>query len=287
MIHVVFNESETDLLKQVMDLDESLRGEVVLVRDDFAVGPLANLDTEEGWQERVNWWREKLAGSPYPVSLAGSFDDRETVKQLKEKLAAGEQEEAWIWMAQNQHDVMGYYWLVPQLAEFQGRIMVLYLNNLPFINEKGQLFYPSWLSEIQPREFLKARKLARPVTPSEFEIDPDEWRRIASENAPIRILEGGKKIQGVDETYFDADILKHLPAEWQKATRALSHILHKMKTKTGDLIIMWRIRQLVQEGKVEVSGDVQGSWKEFDLRLPGSPAPGEQKSNPDSITSHS
>jgi hypothetical protein len=52
------------------------------------------------------------------------------------------------------------------------------------------------LHEIQPKEFLKAKKLSRAVTLSEFEVDPDEWKRLSSENAMIRILEGGKKIAG-------------------------------------------------------------------------------------------
>ena len=52
-----------------------------------------------------------------------------------------------------------------QLAEFQGRIFILYLNNLPFINEKGAIFYPTTLFSIPPKEFIKAKKLARPVTP--------------------------------------------------------------------------------------------------------------------------
>ena len=37
MIHIVFNESEVDLMKQVIELDETLAGEVVLIRDDFAM----------------------------------------------------------------------------------------------------------------------------------------------------------------------------------------------------------------------------------------------------------
>src|SRR5207244_9231162 len=132
----------------------------------------------------------------------------------------------WIWMGQNQHDVMGYYWLMSQFREYQGRVMILYLNNLPFINEKGQLFYPSWLHEIHPKEFLKAKKLARPITVSEFEIDPDEWKRIAEENAMVRILEGGKKIVGKEVDFYDDEILKNLTTEWQKAKRVLSNTLH-------------------------------------------------------------
>ena len=268
MIHVVFNESETELMKQVVVMDESLEGDVVLIRDDFAVGPLKDLDTEEGWQSRISWWTMQLEGSPY-THVIGTFDDRETMKELASRLEADETEQVWIWMGQNQHDVMGYYWLMPQLAAFQGRVHVVYLNNLPFINEKGQLFYPSWLNEIQPKEFLKAKKLARPITASEFEIDPDEWRKLAEESAAVRILEGGKKIAGKEENFYDNEILKNLSPEWQKATRVLSNTLHRMKIKTGDAFLMKRMKELISQGKIEVSGNLSGSWKDFDVKLAG------------------
>jgi len=275
MIHIVFNESEVDLMKQVIEMDETIAGDVIQIKDDFAVGPLQGIDSEEGWQSRLEWWKGLLQGSPYG-NIAGNlpagrqgFDDRETVKQIKAKLDENPDEELWIWMGQNQHDVTGYYWLMPQFKEYQGRIMTLYLNNLPFINEKGQIFYPSWLHEIQPKEFLKAKKLSRPVTLSEFEIDPDEWKKIVEENASVRILEGGKKIVGKDESFYDAEILKNLTGEWQKATRVLSNTLHRMKIKTGDVFIMWRMKHLINEGKIEITGDINKGWKEFDVKLPG------------------
>ncbi|MEI2739755.1 MAG: DUF1835 domain-containing protein [Chitinophagaceae bacterium] len=269
MIHLVFNESEVGLMKQVIETDETLAGEVIQIKDDFAVGPLQGIDTEEGWQARLDWCRGLLQGSPYGDSLVGSFDDRETVAQLKVKLDENPEEELWIWMGQNQHDVTGYYWLMPQFRDYQGRVMVLYLNNLPFINEKGQIFYPSWLHEIQPKEFIKAKKLARPITLSEFEIDPDEWRKIVEENAVVRILEGGKKIAGKDETFYDNEILKNLTPEWQKATRVLTNTLHRMKIKTGDVFIMWRMKDLIGRGRIEVTGDINKGWKDFDVKLPG------------------
>ncbi len=269
MIHIVFNESEVALMQQVMELDETLAGEVLQIKDDFAVGPLAGIDKEEGWNARVEWWRNLIQGSPYKEDLAGSFDDRQTVKEIKEKLEANAEDQVWIWMGQNQHDVCGYYWLMPQLREFQGRVMVLYMNNLPFINEKGQIFYPSWLQEIQPKEFLKAKKLCRPITLSEFEVDPDEWKKLADENAAVRILEGGKKIAGKDETFYDSELLKNITSEWQKATRVLTNTLHRMKIRTGDVFVMWRMKELINAGKVEVTGDVNKGWKDFDVKLAG------------------
>lgn len=269
MIHIVFNESEMDLMKQVIEMDETLAGDIIQIKDDFAVGPLAGIETEEGWQARLQWWRLVSEGSPYSSDLVGSFDDRETVKQIKAKLEENPEEQLWIWMGQNQHDVTGYYWLMPQFREYQGRVMILYLNNLPFINEKGQIFYPSWLHEIQPKEFIKAKKLSRPITLSEFEIDPDEWRKITEENATVRILEGGKKIAGKEVSFYDGEILKNVTGEWQKATRVLSNTLHRMKIKTGDIFVMWRMKDLVSRGKIEVTGDINKGWKDFDVKLAG------------------
>ena len=269
MIHIVFNESEVDLMTQVIEQDVTLAGEVIQIKDDFAVGPLSGIDTEEGWNARYNWWMSLLENSSYSGTNAVKFDDRDTVKGLKEKLDANAGEEIWIWMGQNQHDVTGYYWLMRQFSEYAGRIMVLYMNNLPFINEKGQIFYPSWLSEIQPREFSKAKKLSRPITLSEFEVDPDEWKRLCEENGMVRILEGGKKIGSKEVNFYDNEILKNLTGDWQKANRVITNTLHRMKIKTGDVFLMWRMKQLIAEGNIEVTGDLNKGWKDFDVMLAG------------------
>lgn len=256
-----------------MLLDPSMEGEVFEIKDEWGVGPLQNLDTEEGWNARQAWWKEQLAGSPYNAeALTASIDDRKTVEQVRAALGADPELEAWLWMGQNQHDVTGYYWLMPQLREYQGRLMIVYLNNLPFINEKGQLFYPWSVHDILPKEVIKAKKLARPITLSEFEIDPDEWRKISEENAPVRILEGGKKIVGKEENFYDHEIVKNITADWQKGNRVLMNTLHRMKIKTGDVFLMQRMKHLVNTGRIEMMGDLKG-WKEFDVKLPS----GERK----------
>lgn len=268
MIHLVFQEADIETLQKAIELDESLAGAVEIIRDDYAVGPIAQLYETEGYQQRRDWWKSLLDLSPYDSEgLMGMVDDRMTVHRLKKELDENAKEELWIWMGQNAHDVCGYYWLISQLADYQGRIIVLYLNNLPFINEKGQIFYPTTLHEIQPKEFLKAKKLNRKVTLSEFEVDPDEWKKLMEENATVRMLEGGKKISSRPESFYDDEILKSLGKEWQKGNRAMQNILAKMKIKTGDVFLLWRIIQMAAAGETEVNGDTAKGWKDFDVRL--------------------
>ena len=73
----------------------------------------------------------------------------------------------------------------------------------------------------------------------------------------------------VKKKHFDNEILKNVTDEWQKAWRVLSNTLHRMKIKTGDVYIMWRMKYLINEGKIEVLGDVSKGWKEFDVRFAG------------------
>ena len=65
MLHIVFQHSDVDLLKEAMKLDKSLQGEIIEIKDEWGVGPLKDLDTEEGWQARQEWWRMLLQGTPY------------------------------------------------------------------------------------------------------------------------------------------------------------------------------------------------------------------------------
>jgi len=141
----------------------------------------------------------------------------------------------------------------------------LYLNNLPFINEKGNIFYPVNLYEIQPKEFLKARKLARPVTLSEFEIDPDEWTKLCVENKGVRLLEGGKKLTQSNYDYYDTELKKFITPDWQKASRIIQQFLNKSTNTTGDAYLLWRLKVMLAMEQFDVQGKV-GNMKEFEVK---------------------
>lgn len=267
MIHVVFNEPDLEVLKKAMALDDSLTGTLKLIRDDYAVGPLHNIFTPEGAAFRKNWWKMVLEGGDYAGWVAdGKVDDEQTMLDIIALLTAHEKEVVWIWAAQNKHDVCGYYWMVSQLASFQNRIQILYLNNLPFINEKGNIFYPQWLSQIPPKEFLKAKKLARAVSISEFEVDGDEWRKICSQDSMVRLLEGGKKLLLKEVDYYDTELIRYILPDAQKASKIIQSFQSKNKETTGDGFLLWRLKTiLLQNEKYEVIGKM-GAMKDFEIK---------------------
>ena len=267
MIHIVFQPSDAVALRQAIVLDSTLKGDVIEILDDWAVGPIKDIYSEEGISLRKLWWTKVLTGGDYEHLVEnGPMDkDQQTVMHLIERLTVEPQESAWIWAAPNAHDLSGYYWLVSQLKALQGRIYILYLNNLPFINNKGHIFYPVYLFEIPPREFLKARKLARPITTGEFEVDTDEWQKLANEQKGVRILEGGKKLQQFGDDYYDAELKNFITVDWQKASKVIQHFLSRAKQTTGDAFLLWRLKRIIDSQPMEVQGDIK-KMKDFEIK---------------------
>jgi len=267
MIHIVFQQMDVEALNAAIALDPSLNGDVIQIADDFAVGPVDDIYSTEGIEGRKMWWREVLAGGDYDgiVDDGSVADDNRTVAELIERLQQEPEEKIWIWAAQNKHDVSGYYWLVSQLKDFQGRIFILYLNNLPFIGTKGNIFYPVNLYDIPPKEFIKAKILVRPVTLSEFEVDSDEWAKLCAEKQGIRLLEGGKKLVQADYDYYDRSLANFITGDWQRASKLIHHFLSKAKEITGDAFLLWRIKGLVRSGEFDVQGELK-NMKDFEIK---------------------
>ena len=266
MIHVVFQEADVNVLQQAIDLDSTLQGDIIQVKDDYAVGPLLDIYSQEGRENRSRWWKDVLSGGDYSGKVeSGEVNDTKTVSDLTGRLDDNKEGIVWVWAAQNGHDVSGYYWLISQLKAYQGRIFILYLNNLPFINAKGNIFYPTTLHDIPAKEFLKAKKLARLITPSEFEIDPDEWTKICNEDKGVRLLEGGKKLIQKDHDLYDKELLGFITPDWQKVNKLIHSYLSKSIYKTGDAYLLWRLKQMISEGKIDAQGELK-NMKDFEVK---------------------
>jgi hypothetical protein len=267
MIHIVFQQADIEALSKSFDLDPGMQGKIVEIKDDFAVGPIGNIYTPEGKEFRKQWWSDILAGGDYDgLVYHDQVEDEKAVAGLIDALRMGPAEVLWIWVAPNKHDVSGYYWLISQLRDFYGRVFILFLNNLPFINEKGNIFYPVNLFQIAPKEFVKAKKLERAVTLSEFEIDPDEWTRLCNEGKGVRILEGGKKLLQYDYDFYDQELKKFITADWQKASRVIHNFLHKAEHRTGDAFLLWRLKTMLLNGEIDILGEAKG-MKDFEVKV--------------------
>ena len=59
MIHLVFETANVAILQSAIEMDESLAGKVIEIKDDYAVGPIADIYETEGYQARRDWWIDR------------------------------------------------------------------------------------------------------------------------------------------------------------------------------------------------------------------------------------
>lgn len=274
LIHITFDPEGAENLQQSFVLDDIIAGEIVVLEDDLAFGPLKKKSTEAQPLSRQEWWDQLL--EPEGYLLVQAYNEK--LIDLLQKMRSDEDNEIWIWAGQNARDVCGYYALLKPLSDFLGRVHLIYLNNLPFINDKGGIFYPTRLSEILPKEFLKARKLAREITAAEVEMDGEEWQKLKEENAHVRLLEGGKKISSQPNDYFDKELLNRCRLDYIKTWRLVSQVKLKTPAYINEAFLFSRLRKLIDNNIIEIKEDNK-SFRDIEVKTVSATTPDEASIN--------
>lgn len=266
MIHIIAGDEAAKNLEAAFLLDENLRGDVLILKDMLGIGPI-ELDAEMSHDEvRTECWKIM---SPNQIDHASQ--DQHNVLQLIEK-AVAEEEPVCFWMAPCVTDVCAYFWLLPYFKKQADMLHTINIIGLPFLNEKGQLFYPKNFSEVVPTEFLKTKRLLKKVTVAEYEVEGDEWTKLQTESTWVRVYEGGKKIVSKELTYYDSLLSTSLTTEFQKGTKVVNEAMKKCTQTLTSVFLEWRLRELVMSQAVAINGDVEKGLKDFEVKKVGEPA---------------
>ena len=90
--------------------------------------------------------------------------------------------------------------------------------------------------------------------------------KICNENKGIRTLEGGKKLAQHDYDYYDNELNKFITPDWQKVNKLFHAFFSKSKNTTGDAYLLWRLKLMIIEGKIDSQGETKG-MKDFEVKL--------------------
>ena len=253
MIHILVGHEAAKNLEEAFALDENLKGEIVVLKDTLGVGPIHPNEDEKFIGIRTSFWKELDATFPEEDQVL----DENTIKLLAVR-AQREEEPLCFWMSPCVTDVCAYFWLLTHLKQFPGMFHTINIIGLPFLNEKGQLFYPTNFSQIPAKD-----------TPAEYEVEGDEWARLQQENAWVRTYEGGKKIASKDVAYFDTLIKNSLSSEFQKANKVVNETMKKITQSVSHLFIEWRIKELIKANSIIINGEMGKSFKDFEIKKAG------------------
>lgn len=263
MIHIITGNDAAKNLEAAFELDQNLRGEIVILQDNLSFGPVCAEDAEAKHNEiRTAFWKRITRSEEL------EYIDENLIKLLIVK-AQREEEPVCFWLSPNAADVCAYFWLLPYFKAHPGMLHTINIIGLPFLNEKGQLFYPTHFSQIPSKEFSKTKRLLREVTPAEYETEGDEWQRFVTENKHIRIYEGGKKIACKEESYFDTQIKNTVGPDFQKASKIVNEVVKKSTHFPHPAFIENRIRELIASVEITAQGDLTKTSKDFEIKKIG------------------
>lgn len=97
------------------------------------------------------------------------------------------------------------------------------------------------------------------------------WGRLRAEDAPLRVLGADGAMISAPLDHFDADLLKHATAEWQKMTHIVGMQLRAFTDsghyQAGDIVLHARLADLAGAGALEWRGDL-ALMRACEVRLP-------------------
>ena len=113
--------------------------------------------------------------------------------------------------------------------------------------------------------------LAEPLQETARERYRDIWKQLRSENAPLRILNGGELVSA-PISFFDSRVTSQMTDQWQNVRRVLGLALvsgtDDCVVECGDVFLLGRLIALVKNGRLELEGELGPKMGERRVRLP-------------------
>ena len=247
--HFVTTEPAATFLREAIESSTELTGTVFSLLDNLSIGPLQKTEEGQSFAEmRQNWWHS-LSPDQKPPAI---FPDMVNVLAVSKELYADPEAVVWFWMEPTLQNACAYGWLQRYMKPHAGRFLLLNIAGLPFLDANGKLFTPTTLAELPPREWIKARKLARPETTAEFEMDGDDWQAV-SQHSGLRLKEG-KKLEAKPADWYDNTLRDYVQGNTMRVSRILSGV-KKDGLELPSQFIIWRLQTLAEKGILKISGD--------------------------------
>lgn len=244
-IHIITDkEAKPGIENIIAALQEQETGEILLLQDTLNIGSLQKAGLP------FTQVRTEFRNQIFEQAIALPMDDLDRLMELSTRLSNGEASQLCFWMGANATDVCAYFWLLHYLKKHQGKLSVINIAGLPFLNEENQLFNPYFIGQLPEKELVKALKLKRQISLSEWETDQEEWKRLREENAGLRLLTEGKNLKSVAADYFDNSLISLCKETTKRRSTVLQQARQQNKFQVSEAFLQYRLRVLEANGGI-------------------------------------
>ncbi|MEK5163599.1 DUF1835 domain-containing protein [Paenibacillus sp. FSL R5-0527] len=262
-VHIVIGDSFAGSMKQALKgLGWEEAHKLIVLRENYAIGPLADLDSPAGRTARSEWFGDNIMNG---LEAYSTYED-EYMVLLGKLEQIPEQAELVVWTTRNACEQAGMRYALHLLRHKPNPLSVYdacaiceALYNRPDAitryRHSGEL-PPSKLQAALVRMDGSGR-----LSGTDIAKLIEEWRAIAEQTGTLRIWRDGAVI-GVPADYYDSYLLDKLdrlkpPAGdrgFLRSARLIGEALGYCEQYVGDEYFEYRLRTLIYNGVLEIKG---------------------------------
>lgn len=260
-VHIVFGDCAVGTLKYFFQNNQNeFNGEIINFREEHSIGPIYEIDTEIGLRKRIEWFEKMIK----EISVYDHFkniekefiDTYEIIKNIEpdSKIV--------IWYGENTANQVGLRYLNSLLRNKE-----LYEVN---VSESYNInrYKPRAFGECAPEEIDHLILTMKKLEKEKCNRLMSDWEVLRTSKEKLRILKNDKII-GVDESYYDHEILSNCTFNFKKSVSVIGSTMGKSAQLVGDTYLDYRVRKLIESGKIEYRGKLE-NMRDFEIRVFGS-----------------
>ncbi len=254
MWHLTCGDLAADSVRRL--LGEGNGEAVRVLRDDLAVGPLADIESSLCAERAAFWggvWPAAL--TPRPDFTAGISDDAEWLAGL-----ASQSRSVTVWHGDSASEQL---MLTRVAAALEG-------SALPFREVacgSGDSRVGSRMAvSMHAPDALATLYRPRIVEPARLADLASQWCAVVQENAAIRRWANGR-FAGEDYEAIDRELATACRTDWMPLARAMAQVMgHCDGFFPTDLFLYWRARELAERGIIELSDSAAADYSRVQAR---------------------
>ncbi|MCP9340211.1 DUF1835 domain-containing protein [Stutzerimonas xanthomarina] len=240
MWHITCGDLAADSVRQLLAEGNELR----VLRDDLAVGPLADIESPPCTMRLAFWEQTWPVGLEPQPDFSGIAEDAEWLAGLP-----GQSRHVTVWHGDSASEQLT---LARVAAALEGSSITLYEvacgtgESRVGTRMAVSMHAPDALAALYQPGLVEAGRIAELA---------GQWRAVVAENAAIRRWVDGCFL-GEDNERIDSELIAACGDDWLPLSRAMAEVMvHCDGFFPTDLFLYWRARELAKRGVIRLSDD--------------------------------
>lgn len=275
-VHLVFSLSDAGSLKVALSrIGKRTVSQVMAFNELFSVGPLSDLDTTTGQQNRMFWMMERDRDYRYSQHINREYQLVNILNAIK---SIPENKTIVIWCADNAHDQTGLRFALHLLREREQQINVVNMSEVYHASglQVKNKVNPYAMGLIDPEiydELVRKYHDGIPLRPDQRRRYESEWLMLTNQVHELRLWKEGT-VKGSEMNVLDEIIVKSVTEleherdedGFIKAGSVVAKVFDTLQQLIGDWFIAYRIWILVNQGILTFRG-LPWALHQFSVKL--------------------